>query len=682
MRWKRQSLAALLFIVWLGGLPAGATIKKTADETPRPSRRLAQDPADGSAVYREGEVLVKFKKMLTRSEAGMLARDLAANEVREFALLSQWRQCAYALITSATATTGELLADLRSRPEVEAVSPNYRRSRQRLPNDPKFPRLWGMTKIAAPAAWEKSIGSPEVVLAVMDTGVDYRHEDLAANMWRNPGEIPANGVDDDGNGFVDDVYGYDFSAGKDGGTDGDPMDIETHGTHIAGIMAAVGDNGRGVCGVNWNAKVMALKSFRPDGFLYDSDAIAAIEYAVLMKRNYGVNLVAINASFGGTGDNPLQKDAIAEAGSQGIILVCAAGNDGVDGDQTPFYPAGYDLPNIISVAASDGDDRLADFSNYGANSVDIAAPGTNILSTFPSGKGLTGTLLSGASAYDAIPMEFSGSTAVTGLAAQLVDCGRGLDSASFPPAVWGNIALIERGEKTFAEKTHLAQNAGAVAAVIFNNEADIFSGTLGEAGNWIPVVSLAREDGLQEKALGIHPVTLVIGPADYDYMEGTSMAAPYVCGALGLLAATYPADAMLKRIARVYSGADRLPSLDKKIRIGARLNLARSLEQSLLLTLAVFRQQVNVWVLKKDFAEVYFSVENDPGSGVSGATYGIYRSSGGGFEMIKEIAASELHDNSYTYYDKYLDRGMAYTYLIQARNAQGEVIASSTPESI
>ncbi|MCX6556576.1 MAG: S8 family serine peptidase [Candidatus Aminicenantes bacterium] len=247
----------------------------------------------------------------------------------------------------------------------------------------------------------------------------------------------------------------------------------------------------------------------------------------------------------------------------------------------------------------------------------------------------------------------------------------------------GNIALIERGDKTFAEKTRLAQEGGAVAAVIFNNEAGNFSGTLGEAGNWIPVVSLAREDGLLEKALGIHPVTLVIGASDYDIMEGTSMAAPYVCGTVGLLAALYPTDAMLKRIARIYSASDRLASLDKKVKTGGRLNLARSLERNLLLILAVFRQQVNIWVLKKDFAQVYFSVENDPGSGVSGASYGIYRSSGdSGFEMIKEVAASELQNNSYTYYDKYLDRGVAYTYLIQARNAQGEVIASSTPESI
>ena len=148
---------------------------------------------------------------------------------------------------------------------------------------------------------------------------------------------------------------------------------------------------------------MALKGFRPDMHIYDSDCIEAIEYAVMMKRDYGVNLVAINASFGGGGEDQLQKDAIAEAGSQGIALVCAAGNEGADNDATPFYPAGYDLPNIIAVAATDEDDQLASFSNYGANSVDMAAPGVGILSTVPAGKGLEAWLKSGSDVFDANP---------------------------------------------------------------------------------------------------------------------------------------------------------------------------------------------------------------------------------------------------------------------------------------
>jgi subtilisin family serine protease len=685
-RWRKRLSPAVLLFLFLSGMgpkPAETVVRKTMDATRQSSLAATHVQVAGEASYKEGEVLVKFKKNVTRAQAWMMANDLAAEPVKEFTILSRMRQSVYFLIASAQRSTRQLLDDMRARPEVEAVSPNYRRRLQRLPNDPKFNQLWGMNKIKAADAWEKNIGSAGVVLAVLDTGVDYNHEDLAANMWRNTGEIAGNGIDDDGNGFVDDVYGYDFAADNNGGHDSDPMDVDSHGTHVAGTMAAVGNNGIGVCGINWNARIMALKGFRPDLSIYDSDSIEAIEYAVLMKRDYGINLVAINASFGGGGNNQLQKDAIAEAGNLGIAFVCAAGNDGADNDTAPFYPAAYDLPNIIAVAASDANDQLASFSNYGANSVDIAAPGVDIFSTVPTGMGHEASLTSGASVYKAIPMEYAGSTLAIGLTRQLVDCGSGLDSSFFPAAVDGNIALIERGDKTFKEKTLNAQKAGAVAAVIYNNEAGIFTGTLGEAGDWIPVVSLAREDGLLEKAQGIHLVTVFVFLSNYEVMDGTSMAAPNICGALGLLAAQYPADSMDKRIARIYSAADRLDSLDGKMKTGARLNLARSISQNLLLTLSVFRQQASVWVLKKDFAQVYFSVENDQGSGIIGEKYSIYRySAGGSLQMIKEVAANELQNNSYTYYDKYLDSGVTYTYLIQARNAQGEVIAISNKQSI
>ena len=646
-----------------------------------PGRRSTQ-PA-GKPAYLEGEVLVKFNSRVAAAGVGLLAAKLAVDEIHEFRILSQLRHSAYFLLRSGSRSTDVLLAEMLANPDVEAASPNYRRSWQRLPNDPKFSKLWGMKKIGAADAWDKNIGSPDVVLAVLDSGVDYRHEDLAANMWRNPGEIAGNGIDDDANGFVDDVYGYDFAADSNGAQDSDPMDIDSHGSHVAGTMAAVGNNGIGVCGINWNARIMALKGFRPDMHIYDSDCIEAIEYAVLMKKDYGINLVAINASFGGGGSNPLQKDAIAEAGNQGIAFVCAAGNEGADSDATPFYPAAYDLPNIISVAATDGNDHLADFSNFGAISVDIAAPGTEIFSTVPTGKGLEASLTSGSRVYKANPMEFAGSTPAAGFSRQLVDCGSGLDSSFFPAAVNGRIALIERGDKTFKEKTLNAQKAGAVAAVIYNNEAGIFSGTLGEAGDWIPVICLSREDGLLEKAKGVHLVKIIVRIADYGVMSGTSMAAPHVCGTMGLLAAQYPTDDLAKRIRRIYSAADRLQALDGKIKTGARLNLARSLLHNMVLTLAVSRQQARAWVLKKDFAQVYFSVEKDPGSEINGEKYVIFRNrAGSGLQMIKEVAAIELQNNAYTYYDKYIDSGVTYTYLIQACNAQGECIAVSNTQSI
>jgi subtilisin family serine protease len=674
----RRRPVFIFFMLLLAGLAVAAL--QAADRQAAPHRG-AVDSVDPQ--YAEGEVLVKLKPGTTSGAAAMLAAEVDAENVHEFRLLSEARQRPFLLMRSPRRSTADLLAVLRSRPEVEAASPNYRRHLLRLPNDPKYARQWGMTKIRAPEAWDRNVGSPGVVLAVIDTGVDYLHEDLAATMWRNPGEIPGNGIDDDNNGFRDDVWGYDFAADRFGGNDSDPMDIDSHGTHVAGIMAAAGDNATGVCGISWNTRIMALKGFRPDLHIYDSDCIEAIAYAVMMKRDRGVNVVAINASFGGGGENQLQKDAIAEAGEYGIAFVCAAGNDGTDNDTTPFYPAGYDLDNIISVAASDEDDELASFSNYGAGMVDLAAPGVGILSTVPAGKGLEAGLRSGSNVFDANPLEFSGRTAAAGLNRTIHDCGLGLSAAAFPAGVNGNIALIERGDITFEQKAINARNAGAAGVVIYNNEAGNFTGTLNTDGNWMPVISLSREDGLLVRARGVHAVNLTCRLGSYGLIDGTSMAAPHVCGALGLLAAQFPGDDLVKRISRIYSGADRVAALEGKIRNGARLNLFRALAQSVLLAMTVTRHQASAWVIAKDYAAVFFTVEKDPGSAISGETYVIYRKSlSGSYQSVKEIAAGEIQNGAYTYYDKYLERSFGYTYVIQTRSAQGEIIALSNEQTI
>ena len=671
---RRPALFVLLLLAMLA-FATGPELEKDA---------LTPAAAGSTGLpYADGEVLVKLRAGTTMGTAAVLAAELEAGEPREFRLLSASRQRPYVLLRSTRRSTRQLLAALQAHPAVEAASPNYRRRRQRLPNDPRFFKLWGMAKIKAPEAWERSTGSAAVVLAVIDTGVDYAHEDLAGNMWRNPDEIPGNGIDDDNNGFRDDVYGFDFAADNGGGNDSDPMDIDDHGTHVAGTMAAVGDNGTGVCGINWQARIMALKGFRPDMYIYDSDCIEAIEYAVMMKRERGVNVVAINASFGGDGENALQEEAIAEAGENGIAFVCAAGNDGTDNDASPFYPAGYDLPNIIAVAATGENDALASFSNYGAGTVDLAAPGVGILSTVPAGKGQEAWLVSGSDTFDANPMEFSGLTPAAGLSRLSYECGRGLSAADFPAAVSGNIALIERGVSTFEQKATLAQNAGAAGVIVYNNETGNFNGTLGTARDWVPVVSLSREDGLKVRARGVHTVILTNRLGNYKLANGTSMAAPHVAGALGLLAAQYPGDDMAKRITRLYSGADRLAELQGRIRTGARLNLLRSLSQSLVLSMTVSRRQASAWVITKEYAEIYFVAEKDAGALVSGETYTIYRKTdSGGYQSLKSIGAAELQNGAYTYHDKYLDRDTKYTYIVQAINAQGEVIALSDEQTI
>ncbi len=248
-------------------------------------------------------------------------------------------------------------------------------------NDPYAGNLWGMNKIDAKDAWGISTGSQSVVVAVIDTGVDYTHSDLAANIWRNSGEIAGNGVDDDGNGMVDDLYGYDFLN-----NDGDPMDDNGHGTHVSGTIAAVGNNGIGVVGLNWTTSIMALKFLGSNGQGYISDAIRAVNYATMERTVYGVNIRVMNNSWGGGGFSSAMQSAIQAANDAGILFVAAAGNSGSNNDLSPQYPANYAPANVISVAATNQYDQLAYFSCYGATTVDVAAPGMSIYSTLPGNR--------------------------------------------------------------------------------------------------------------------------------------------------------------------------------------------------------------------------------------------------------------------------------------------------------
>ena len=271
---------------------------------------------------------------------------------------------------------------------VRYAEPDYQHHyMQTFPNDPDFGELWGLhnegqtggttdADIDAPEAWDITTGSSEVVAGVIDSGVQYSHPDLQDNMWRNPGEIPGNDIDDDENGYIDDVYGWDFYN-----NDNDPWDSLGHGTHVAGTIGAVGNNETGVTGINWNVQIAALKVGDNQG-LSTSAIVEAIEYAVDM------GFEVTNNSYGGAFFTQAERDAIAYANEHDQLFVAAAGNGGMDGigddiDAEPVYPAAFDLDNIISVAATDHNDDLAVFSNFGETSVDLAAPGVNILSTVP-----------------------------------------------------------------------------------------------------------------------------------------------------------------------------------------------------------------------------------------------------------------------------------------------------------
>lgn len=281
---------------------------------------------------------------------------------------------------------GDALAAYRANPDVLYVQPNYRVHIELAANDPSYAdgALWGLhntgqdggkvdADIDAPEAWEITTGRGNTLVAVIDSGVDYTHPDLAENIWTNLAEVAGDGIDNDGNGFLDDVHGYDFAN-----NDGDPMDDHGHGTHVAGTIAAAANNGIGVTGVNWNTQVMALKFLDASGSGNTSDAIRALEYAVKMGARIS------NNSWGGGPFDAALANAIGAAALRGHIFVAAAGNNNRNNDASAHYPSSYSHNNIVSVAATDRNDRRASFSNYGATTVDLGAPGVSILSTTPN----------------------------------------------------------------------------------------------------------------------------------------------------------------------------------------------------------------------------------------------------------------------------------------------------------
>ena len=333
------------------------------------------------AAYAPDRLLVKFKDdpagLPAARATGVVAAAHGLKELRHFLSID-------VRLYQTPGPMEQVRKELGRDPNVAYAEPDYLRTTgATFPNDPSFSQLWGLhntgqtggtadADIDAPEAWDLSRGSAAVVVGVVDTGVEYTHSDLAANMWTNPGETAGNGIDDDHNGYIDDVYGINSITGT-----GNPMDDNGHGTHCSGTVAAVGNNGIGVAGVCWTARIMALKFLDSHGSGYDSDAIECIEYAVAK----GVKI--LSNSYGSYGYNQAMKDAIDAAGAAGVIFLAAAGNESLDNDGGErHYPSSYTSPNIVAVASTDRFDNLSSFSNIGLLSVDVAAPGSSIYSTY------------------------------------------------------------------------------------------------------------------------------------------------------------------------------------------------------------------------------------------------------------------------------------------------------------
>ena len=326
-----------------------------------------------------GRILVKFKPGVATAGRAALRAQLGGTRLKDLGIIRA------ELVAVPHLDVARAIALARRDPSVEYAEPDYILTTDAVPNDARFGELWAMQNtgqtggtpgadIRATAAWDLFTGAPGVRVGVIDTGIDYTHPDLAANMWVNPGEIPGNEVDDDGNGYVDDVHGYDFYNG-----DGDPMDDNGHGTHCAGTIAAVGNNGLGVAGVTWNCTLVAIKTLGAGGSGPTSNAVAALQYAV-------ANDIALTSdSWGGGAYSQSLLDAIEAAGAAGQIFVAAAGNTGTDTDASPHYPSSYPSAHVLAVLSTNHNDVKANSSNYGGTTVDLGAPGVNILSCQPGG---------------------------------------------------------------------------------------------------------------------------------------------------------------------------------------------------------------------------------------------------------------------------------------------------------
>jgi subtilisin family serine protease len=393
---RMRGLTAVL-IGWLAAcsvddnappLGGGARNAAAAGDKANAAAVLPSKPSGKLAALRivPGEYLVKFRAPTGRAYAASALSASGLNVKRTFVSVPGLHH----VVAAPGVEPSVAAAQLARRPDVEYVEPNFIVHATATPDDPLFPRLWALhntgqlggtstvyADIGALAAWDITTGDPSVVIAVIDTGTDYTHPDLAANIWVNQVECNNNGLDNDGDGYVNDCHGINAITHS-----GDPMDDYFHGTHVAGTIGAVGNNAVGVTGVNWHVTLLPCKFLDSTGTGTTGDAITCFDY-IALKKDHGVNVIASNNSWGGGAYSQALADAIVAQRTRGILVIAAAGNDSFDNDQLPTHPCSYDLSNIICVAAAV--DSVLIFSNYGIGTVHLAAPGLGILSTVPKG---------------------------------------------------------------------------------------------------------------------------------------------------------------------------------------------------------------------------------------------------------------------------------------------------------
>ena len=575
--------------------------------------------------YKEGEVIVKYKSNIKQKNLSNLASIQNFKVVNTYTKVSKNNLLS---VLKSSKSTEDMINTLKADPNVESVSPNYIRRLNVTPNDPDFSALWGMDNTAqtggtfdadidAIEAWDIATGSQDIVVAVFDTGIDYTHSDLQTNLWVNQGEIPDNGIDDDSNGYIDDIYGYDVASDSNGANDGDPLDVHGHGTHVSGTIGASGNDGFGISGINWNVSIMTLKIFPPNAGASDSDILEAIEYVKTMK-NSGVNIVAINASYGGYGGaqtDPM-NDAIKTLGDLGIVFCAAAGNDAIDNDVDAHFPSSYDATNIIAVASTDHNDLLSSFSNYGASSVDLSAPGEAILSTMrytvdytPQAGDFYFETIDGnetweivsndsTSWYNDVAVTHSDPYAMTDSnnSTYLND-----QNKYFNPTTPIDLTSVAQENLSFGfwaeidletdwDYLHILFSADGGATW---TEAQSFTGTglamqaysveipsKYQTDSFLYRFQLITDGSITYDGVYIDDIGIGVGTRTsdrYATWSGTSMATPHVTGTVALLASSYGNESAATRKARILDNIDVLGDLSGKVVTQGRLNLQKAL---------------------------------------------------------------------------------------------------------
>ncbi len=636
-------------------------------------------------AYVSGELLVKYRPSLSDAAALYYQTHWGVSSVRRFKTIG-----VHHIRLPEDMTVEEALEVYRSDPGVEYAEPNYIRRACLMPIDPDFDKLWGLhntgqtggtddADIDCPEAWDITTGSSDVIIAVIDSGVDYNYPDLAANVWTNPGEIPGDGQDNDGNGHVDDVMGWDFVD-----NDNDPMDSDDHGTHVAGTIAAVGNNSVGITGVCWAAKIMALRFLDAFGVGTTDKAISAIEYA----NDKGAHI--INNSWGGPGESLFLKDAIDASAA---VVVCAAGNTGTNNDSTPFYPASFSSANIVAVAATDQNDELAWFSNYGITSVDVAAPGTNIYSCRPARQtvwiddfeGSFNWTTGGTNDTWNTTSSLSYSSSYSLEDSPAGDYQNDTESWAKTPVLnlsSYNGAKLEfklRGiSESYFDLLYVQSSPDGSSwtdqdILIGSTVYDAISGTF--SGNWFTAsVDLGAYDGsstvhirfyfLTDSSITydgwyIDDVTLTAASSSYDgteyqYMQGTSMAAPHVSGLAALIKALNTSLTNIEITAAIEHSVDPKASLSGLVSTGGRVNAYNALTPpsapSSLSATAASASQIDLSWTDSSLNESGFKIERKT-------------ESGGTFSQITTVAP-----NVTSYSDTGLSASTAYYYRVRAYN--------------